>query len=145
MSGSDQPLEGGAGILNDAYFHGRDGKVDEYLEQWFQAILLRLWDFARAASALATMLLSAAASLNYQVRRFGNDLAADKSRPDTPWCPIDPTNRRRKRCVWVHLAQRRLCVSGSLCGRFLEQGFRVAYLSSQSSGRSWRGQGSAGS
>jgi hypothetical protein len=40
-------LQGGVGSLNDAYIHGRDGKVDEYLEQWFRALMLRLGKFSR--------------------------------------------------------------------------------------------------
>lgn len=43
-------LEGGAGSLNDAYIHGRDGKVDEYLEQCFRALLLRLGEFSRGGN-----------------------------------------------------------------------------------------------
>lgn len=38
-------LRGGAGSLNDAYVQ-HHGKVDEYLDDWFKAIKLRLWDFS---------------------------------------------------------------------------------------------------
>ncbi|WP_208739462.1 hypothetical protein [Arthrobacter agilis] len=38
-------LRGGAGSLNDAYVQ-HHGKVDEYLDDWFEAIKLRLWDFS---------------------------------------------------------------------------------------------------
>ena len=39
-------LRGGAGSLNDAYVQ-HHGKVDEYLEQWFRALMLRLGEFSR--------------------------------------------------------------------------------------------------
>lgn len=40
-------LRGGAGSLNDAYVQ-HHGKVDEYLEQWFRALMLRLGEFSRS-------------------------------------------------------------------------------------------------
>lgn len=39
-------LRGGAGSLNDAYVQ-HHGKVDEYLDDWFEAIKLRLGEFSR--------------------------------------------------------------------------------------------------
>jgi hypothetical protein len=39
-------LRGGAGSLNDSYVQ-HHGKVDEYLDQWFQALMLRLGEFSR--------------------------------------------------------------------------------------------------
>lgn len=42
----EQSLQGGTGSINDVYVQ-HHGKVDEYLEQWFRAIMLRLGEFSR--------------------------------------------------------------------------------------------------